>query len=313
MIHHKLQNKLLLFFCLLLFLCGCAPQISPAQSKPTDASADKTRTVPKPSLCFSSKTDLSAGSTIFSFHDDSCNSLTRVQFLNVTDVTIQCSGTTIQLEAALRDEWITVEEIFCYARLDAKNGFCKETYESKNGLSHFTYQYPECNIRLIYDVYETPDKQQHLISDIAVYPHSMILGPYTDFLDEETSEYLDREDWGLTLESVNATPNSLTLQCTQNGGQQLGQLNIYQYLLSTDEANVVRTDGQHSVAFCDYAPKMGGNSELYIDWTENYGELPAGSYTITLFIRDVYEQASVHPLMRNFYDEQVYQIDFTIS
>ena len=93
-----------------------------------------------------------------------------LEYSNVSNVVIYIDSIAVYLVEAIRSGAVTAEEIFWFARLDARSGICKETYESRNGLTHFTYSYPEYTLRLIYDIYETPDGKQHLISDMVLYP-----------------------------------------------------------------------------------------------------------------------------------------------
>lgn len=46
---------------------------------------------------------------------------------------------------------------------------------------------------------------------------------------------------------------------------------------------------------------------------QQIGELPAGDYRIDLQIVDCYNEEEVHPLMRNYRDDQWYSIEFTIE
>lgn len=242
-----------------------------------------------------------AGNFSYSLHYD-----------NVEDVQIRLDEESMPLEDALAKSRITEEEIFCLARADARNGFCEETVESNLGVSHFTYQYPDINIRLVYDVYETPDGNQHLISHMAVYPPSdnIIRGPYTDFRDKETMQRLDWEDWGLSFTVTESTPTSVTIQCQQSGGQQIGQLFVDWYFLYNADDSVKDSGESPS---CSVPLTMNGATTFTLDWAEAYGALPSGDYRVSLNIRDHFEESQVHPLMRDFHDWQAYDLDFTIS
>lgn len=244
------------------------------------------------------QSDELAGNFSYSLHYD-----------NVEDVQIQLNGESMPLEDALANGRITEEEIFRFARTDARNGFCQETVESSHGLSHFTYHYPDVNIRLIYDVYEVPDGSQHLISHMAVYPSSdsFILGPYTDFRDIKTMQRLDWEDWGLSFTIMEATATSVTIQCRQSGGQQIGQLFMDWYYLSGPSL----PDSGESPS-CAVPMTMDGVTTFTLDWTEDYGELSGGEYSVSLNIRDHFDESQVHSLMQDFHDWQVYDVKFTI-
>ena len=41
--------------------------------------------------------------------------------------------------------------------------------------------------------------------------------------------------------------------------------------------------------------------------------LSSGEYEVVLWIKDIYDESQKHPLMRNFYDTQIYNLDFTVS
>ena len=138
---------------------------------------------------------------------------------NITSVTIDIDGQSMPLNEALRDGFITEEEIFCDARLDAREGFCEETCESLNGLTNFTFAYPDYNLRLLYDIYESPSGEQRLISEMVIYEKNVILLPCHLFVDEETGDIYDREDWGLSFEITEVSPTGLTLRCTQSGAR----------------------------------------------------------------------------------------------
>lgn len=234
-----------------------------------------------------------------------------ITYRNISNVTIEVDGTVYPLEEAIRDGYITVEEIIAYARIDTRNGFCRERHETRNGLTYFIYSYPWCDIRLSYDVYETPDGQQHLISDFGIYHSASSI--FTTHYDD-AGNVIDREDWGLTFAVVSATPTSLTYQCQQSGGQQIGQLAAYSYYIFTEDMTFINTvkDIQSADEFEKMPLSMNGICENTIDWTDLYGELPAGNYILRLGVDDIYDEEQVHPLMQNFYDSQSYDFPFTI-
>ena len=233
---------------------------------------------------------------------------------NITSVTIDIDGQSMPLNEALRDGFITEEEIFCNARLDAREGFCEETCESLNGLTNFTFAYPDYNLRLLYDIYESPNGEQRLISEMIIYEKNVILLPCHLFVDEETGDIYDREDWGLSFEITEVSPTGLTLRCTQSGGQLIGQPEIQSYwLVSYNGEDLTRNDGFEAAPSLNATLQTDDVTELTIDWTEPYGELSSGEYEVVLWIKDIYDESQKHPLMRNFYDTQIYNLDFTVS
>lgn len=88
-----------------------------------------------------------------------------IQYLGVDNVTIDIDGAAMQLEDALQNGYISVDEMIAYARQNAALGLCRETAKSENGLTEFTFRYPEFYLRYIYDLYETPNNGQRLITD----------------------------------------------------------------------------------------------------------------------------------------------------
>lgn len=245
-------------------------------------------------------------------------------YLGVSDVTIELSGETMSLEQAIRDGRISVAEILAYARLDSKNGFCEETYTSKNGLTSFLYCYPDFDVHIIYDVYETPDGQQHLIEDLSIYSTGSHQNMHHYFVDEDSpyGYFIDREDWGLDFDAEEATSTGLTINCTQSGGQQIGELEVdYNYrLYSVAEDQTAPVPGLQGTV--NYTPetlpspiakiRKDATTRFTIDWTEEYGALESGTYRINLSVKDIFSEAQVHPLMKNYYDSQSYWIEFTI-
>lgn len=241
--------------------------------------------------------------------------LPSITYSNFSDVFISINNTSMKLEDTIQNGFISLEELFSLARTDAQNQYCIESYVSTNGLTQFNYQYPEFDLRITYDVYETPDKKQHLISKIMiVQPNAEISSQYYD---DTTGERIDLEDWGLNFHVSSTTPNGLTLLCDQSGGQQIGELFLDYYELYCPDTNKyiplapgVTYLGEKQE---DLFINNEGESLLSIDWTESFGTLDKGSYYIYLYIQDLYDEADIHPLMINFQDKQCYRIDFTIE
>lgn len=232
-------------------------------------------------------------------------------YKGVTDVTIDINGITKKLEDALKDGDITEEEVFLLARMDARAGNCEESVESLHGVSHFTYHYPDFDLRLIYDVLEAPNGKQYLISDMLLYcgSDSYKIAADTDFTDPETGLRLDTEDWGLAFELVDATDSGITVSCTQSGGQQIGQLVITDYTVYTYGKE--QLDNGNAMAYSMEIP-MDGSCQFTIDWSETYGTLASGNYRLNLWVSDNYDASQIHPLMDNFRDWYVFDVEFTI-
>lgn len=228
----------------------------------------------------------------------------------VENVTVEVQGERMPLEEAVSGGKITVDEILADVRRDAATGICQESTQTVNGLTRFEYAYPEMELWSICDVLETPDGAQPLIRSFTVrapgHPDSLS----THFFDMSTPYHyeIDREDWGLEFRVRSATPEGITLEISQEGGQQFGQLMATKYSLDAS--------GWQPLGDADLTPgwavKMGGDSQLTIDWAQTIGRLESGDYCLRLHIEDDYDSSDVHPLARNFWDWQSYYIEFQI-
>lgn len=237
-----------------------------------------------------------------------------VDYIGLSEVTYTTSSQSVPLQDALQDGNVTVNMLIANARDDAEEKICRETTSTRNGLTCFSYTYPEYRMDVIYDIYQTPDGKEHLVKDINISATSHHVDSLT-IIDDATGLAIDREDWGLTFEVTNATSNAITLKCDQSGGMQIGDLQIRMYYIQNaqdgsfleflPEVDMVTEDNLATI-------KADSESNITIDWTGLYGELSPGDYIIRLYISDIYDPSQVHPLMKNFYDGQSYQIPFTI-
>ena len=225
--------------------------------------------------------------------------------IGLTDVTIDLGGNVMDLGNALREGKTSLSEISFLAQSDSKSGFCTEGWKSKNGLAEFRYSYPDFDLWIVDDIYETPDGLQHLIRGITLCQP----GSDVAFLHNE----LDQEDWGIEFSVAEASQTEITLNYTQSGGQVLGQLMTYGYAIS-------RLNPMEGIALLDNAPlqeqkpiSMNGQGTLCLDIETYFGALPAGQYGMYLYLQDAYNEEDVPPLTRNYHDVQCYWIEFTVS
>lgn len=225
--------------------------------------------------------------------------------IGLTDVTIDLGGNVMNLGNALREGKTSLSEISFLAQSDSQSGFCTEGWKSKNGLAEFRYSYPDFDLWIVDDIYETPDGLQHLIRGITLCQP----GSDVAFLHNE----LDQEDWGIEFSVAEASQTEITLNYTQSGGQVLGQLMTYGYAIS-------RLNPMEGIALLDNAPlqeqkpiSMNGQGTLCLDIETYFGALPAGQYGMYLYLQDAYNEEDVPPLTRNYHDVQCYWIEFTVS
>ena len=239
----------------------------------------------------------------------------RVQYLD--EVTVAVDGKTVSLETAVTQGLLTPEQIVADVRLDAADGYCTSRYESNNGLSTFYYVYETYAVAVTHDVLETPDGKQHLIDTVDLYRPGTMANAQRIYLNEQ-GEPLDREDWGLTFTVTESNRDGLALVCKQAGGQHFGTLTLDGIsVLDSNTDEFVSVQNQEAMnelhsAVCETVLSNGGTTELVFAWTDAFGGLPAGNYSLWLTVRDVYEKEAVHPLVRNYHDSQTYKIEFTV-
>lgn len=237
---------------------------------------------------------------------------------HLDDTRIIVDGAEMLLQEAVEQGRITPEEIATYARLDALGGYCGMTAESIRGLTTFYYVYQnQFKVRVVDDIYETPDGKQHHIQTVDIYAASAKMGNTTVTYYGDDGYPIDREDWGLTFTVKDVTSTGMTLVCAQAGGQQVGELEISGFSLFS-------MDDNHAVSVADQEKKQNdydaiksvitqnGTTEILLDWTEIYGELPSGEYFMMPSVEDIYDESQIHPLIVKYKNEQSYRIIFTI-
>lgn len=299
----------IILIIVMLLTCGCSQQ----------AEGNGQR------LMISAVTDMESSVTIAQ-EDLNGNYDGNLRFQNVKDVTITLGDKAYALEDAISDGLITVEEIEAYARIDARNGYCKEIADSRNSVSHFIYRYDGvCDLYFTHDVYETPDGSDPVTTYFAVcnnngLDNSFHYNSITLHSVLEENYPIDMEDWKLKFEITNASSTGFTLNVHQEdsptkkrGSQHLGQLQLTSFeLFNLDEISEPYLYHFNSEE-CPIVP--GTNNSFKINFSDAEGfpaELPSGSYKIYLDIKDDFNEEDIHPLMRDYHRSQGYWISFDI-
>lgn len=237
----------------------------------------------------------------------------NITYYKLNNVLIEIGGIGVKFEDAISSGRLTFSEIMYYAHTDAENGICKEQYESKNGLAHFTYCYPEFDLRIVNDIYETPDGTQHFIRDLAFFNPGEAIGAYTDFYNRETGERIDREDWGIAFKINSVTSTGVTLSCIQEGGQQVGNLKVSHYILCNQGGVIPTIENTGEAPSLNKPIQMNTLSEISLNWDGIYENLPSGEYEVLLYLVDEFDINQLHPLMNDYHTIQRYSIKFEIS
>ena len=292
-----------LFLISAMILGGCAREEANSTDAPSPSDARRLRITAV----------IEEGAGFTTIDSDTSNLTDDLSYLDLKDVQLETEAGPVPLETALANQQISVEEIFAFARLDARAGICREHYVTENGLTRFVYAYPEFDLHLTYDVFEAPDGSDHLINDICLaQPNSSVSFFYTD---EKTGLPLDREEWGLRFVVDAVTSGGISFESTQAEGVQIGTLTIVDYYIyCTDSDTYLDTlPDSGGIASPDIPIPSNAQTQIDIDWSQIYGALPEGEYELVLAIRDVFDPAQVHPFMRDYADKQNYRIPFTVS
>lgn len=253
--------------------------------------------------------------------EDLGNQYDSISYSGVSDLTISIDGKSYALDKAIREGYISVEEICAYARMDARNGFCRLDASSQHGVTHFTYVYAGYDLTVAYDLYETPDGKQHLIDSLSFYEHNghrQTTYGYTD-PDSEYNYALDRENWGLDITVANVTGTELNVHCVQSGGQQLGTLKTSGYMIvartdsGTPPPSTVENTMLDENTVTSFEIKANNTTDFTIDLSGVYVPLEKGEYMLILYVTDDYDHTMVHPLIQKYYDIQNYCVPFTVS
>ena len=307
-------------FCILLavvlFLSGCGNSAAaPTVESLPPETLTETASGPERKFTVSATADEEVPFNIFSPEELGNNYQVELAYYELTDVMISVGTEAVPLEQAVKNGDVTIEALIAYARIDARNGICTEAHDTDNGLTRFVYEYPEYKVQVDYDILEAPDGQEHLINGFALLNTRLNHPASTDYYDlsEEYGYALDREDWGITLELVEATSGSITLLCTQAGGQHFGELQADSCMIfSEDWQHCLTSEGTADIPLEKFKLVQNGEPTFTIHWKESHGELPAGKYYFRIVFEDIYDAADLHPLMRNFNDRQHYIVSFEI-
>ena len=234
----------------------------------------------------------------------------QILYHRISDVFIQIDGADVN----------TVEEIIAYAKIDARNGMCEMQYQSDLGYAHYSYIYEGYELVTSYDVFEAPDGTSYHCESLTIGLSGYTEGTgfrYPMIRNRDVWIDIGREDWGLSFEPVKANTSGITIKCVQSGGQQFGELQIYGYELWSLSGDVwercLRKKNPEFAFGVSEAISPNDTSEIVIDWTDNYGYLPAGRYQISVYVQDIYNEQELHEFIKDYQDSQIYYFEFEIE
>ena len=239
-----------------------------------------------------------------------------VAVCQLEDVAVVVEGRPVPLEEALHQGKLRPEEIAVYARMDAADGFCRMQAKSQKGLTEFVYAYDQVTVRVVHDIYETPDGKQHLIETVNLWPVGVAASD-TVYCDEY-GQPLDKEDWGLAFTAEAVSEKGMTLICSQKGGQQAGILRLDGIMIISqqtgDSLDAADLDQQSALRekMREVPLERDSTTTVELDWSAAYGQLSAGTYILRLFVVDEYDPEDLHPLQLKYRDGQTYQLEISV-
>lgn len=112
---------------------------------------------------------------------------------------------------------------------------------------------------------------------------------------------------GVTFAAKDITPTGMTLIVKQSGGEPTGELKTGSFYVidkfdGSDWVGVPYVSDESSNAWDSdvYWLEMDGEIEIVMDWSEIYGELPAGKYRLSKDIVDFRGLGDFDPSMHHF-------------
>ena len=299
-----------LFLCcgaLLALLSGC----SQTQTAPDISEPEETLTMELPDrrqLRLTAAEETGAEFTRLFPAQAGSSFKTRVHYVDVTDVRIKVDGKVWYLKEALEEGAVSLEEMAYAAKLDAQDGFCRAYARARGGVAFVGYRYPEYDLRFLDGAENNHNAEQHPTHELYI-----LANPYG--LRYTAADA--REDWGLSFETVEADPASVTFDCTQRDGEQLGMLiaDFYYIFPAQGEDELPKKPGTDSTSVFQPKPELTRDTvtRVTLDWSDIYGSLPAGDYHMRLMVSDVYRPDGENTMVSHLFEKtQGYDILFTV-
>lgn len=294
---------------LLALLAGCSTEQVPITSETTEVT-ESTEQTTDPSPLFQLQFTVSENSEAYKAAGTDGEFNQGVRCVGFTDVAILLDGQWVPLKQALHDG-LTVNWVGYALRSDSEAGFCTRYAESIGGVTNVYYVYPDYRVRFIDDILECIDGGQQEISSLLIYDDSCEYPPSSDLFDENMQP-LNLPDQGLTWEVVDVTPSNVTLSAVQSGGFLRGQLQYVGFLILNSDGIAPEVLDQRATGSQPTWLETNGSTRVELDFTEAFGELPSGSYTLLLKVEDVYDKAQVYPLLNGLRTVQFYEVPIEI-
>ncbi len=246
-----------------------------------------------------------------------------VYLYGIDDVELQIGSRHFSLLSALSSGKLSSEDVVHQAFLDAAQGLCNRTEISRYGLSRYRFHYPNFELCITRDVFESATGGKYPIFSIAFYlPGEGVSSELEQYLYAEDGTMVDTraEDWGLQFSVEEAGADHILLNATQENGQQLGTLTIQRYSIyntaegQRTERNLVCTIDEEEKLRQEYPISSNAQTDITLDWEKLYGSLPSGDYELHLMIEDVYDKTQPRsPLQQNYTDIQRYVVPFHVA
>ena len=131
--------------------------------------------------------------------------------------------------------------------------------------------------------------------------------------DGDLASQAQEDEWGLALAAEDVSPTGLTLRFVQSGGSPSGELetgSLYWLERKTEDGWEKVEPLIEDLAWTmeAYLIAMDDETEMAVDWTALYGELPPGSYRLGKSVMDFWDPGDYRD-----YDEKDYYAAFSLT
>ena len=220
-----------------------------------------------------------------------------IYYYGVSNVFIETQGTKTNLESALVDGGVTLDQLVTQLISDLHQNICTETYSVKGSLSYFIYHYDEYEVIVLNDVVETEAMSTALIREIIFCPSGKA-PQFEVFALADGTIYTPMANQRVTAVVLNATSSGICLEWIKSEYSEsyaiymdiywLGQYNEGSWVALTPK------NAPYGVNVAELLSSGESLKRLELDWTEFYEELEPGVYRLVIPLTCLSEHESVN-------------------
>lgn len=129
---------------------------------------------------------------------------------------------------------------------------------------------------------------------------------------QNTQESTEENNLGISMSVSEASSTGITIECIQTGGAPRGELSTIWYVLRDENGYVHNLSNTGEAPSFEHPIEKESTTILTIDWSNEYGELPNGTYKLVLFVEDVYGEFTGKPFEEDYRTVMKYDPIFII-